>query len=164
MLKSEDKTLFDAYSIRAKLMEDCLIIVDSSGSMYEEGKQAAAEYLLRGMGAFVRDNFPDKSCGVYAWGNTIEKYKPGAPGQRLNQEVLVKFVAEHQDTPMILISDGNISDDPGDPLAPLANKEDFFVVMVGVDADQKRLEKIVGKHRVFDSMDALESIRRLLLR
>ena len=60
--------------------EDCLIILDSSGSMNEEGKRIAGEYLLRAMAGFIRDYFPGVRCGAYAWGEGVARYSGKSVG------------------------------------------------------------------------------------
>ena len=133
--------------------EDCLIILDSSGSMNEEGKRIAGEYLLRAMAGFIRDYFPGVRCGAYAWGEGVARYSG----------TLAAFVAEHQDAPMILISDGNFPERDRTVLAGLSGVERIRAVLVGADANRPRLQKIIGQGRVFESTDAIECTRQLLM-
>lgn len=145
--------------------EDCLIILDSSGSMNEEGKRTAGEYLLRAMAGFIRDSFPGLCCRAYTWGKGIARYgdKSVDDGAKLDAGALATFVAEHQDTPMILISDGNFSERDHKALAGLSGIERIHAVMVGADANRPRLQKIIGRGRVFESADAIECVRQLLM-
>ena len=145
--------------------EDCLIILDSSGSMNEEGKRAAGEYLLRAMAGFICDCFPGVRCGAYAWGESVVHYgdKSIGDGIKLNAGALAAFVAEHQDTPMILISDGNFPERNRKALGSLSKNERIRAVMVGADANRPRLQKIIGRGRVFESADAIECARQLLM-
>lgn len=145
--------------------EDCLIILDSSGSMNEEGKRAAGEYLLRAMAGFIRDSFPGLCCRAYTWGKGITRYgdKSVDDGAKLDAGALAAFVAEHQDTPMILISDGNFSERDRKALVGLSGIERIRAVMVGSDANRPRLQKIIGRGRVFESADAIECARQLLM-
>jgi len=146
--------------------EDCLIILDSSGSMNEEGKGTAVEYLLRAMVGFIRDGFPGVRCGACAWGEDVARYgdKSVGDGVKLDAGALAAFVAEHQDTPMILISDGNFPERDRKALACLSGIERVRAVMVGADANRPRLQKIIGRDRVFESADAIECARQLLMR
>lgn len=145
--------------------ENCLIILDSSGSMNEEGKQTAGEYLLRAVAGFLRDGFPGVCCGAYTWGADIARYggKPAAGGAKLNADALAAFAVNHRDTPMILISDGNFSERDCRALAGLSKIERIRAVMVGADANRLRLQKIIGQGRVFESADAIECARQLLM-
>ncbi len=145
--------------------EDCLIIVDSSGSMNEEGKRIAGEYLLCAIAGFVRDYFPEIRYGVYAWGNNVVRYdkKSVGDGVKLNASTLATFLAEHQDSAVIIISDGNFSDRDRNVLIGLTKMERICAVMVGADANYPRLQKIIGRTRVFESADAIECTRQLLM-
>lgn len=145
--------------------EDCLIILDSSGSMNEEGKRTAGEYLLRATAGFIRDYFPGVRCGAYTWGECVARYgdKSVGDGAKLNAGALAAFVAEHQDTPIILISDGNYPERDCKALADLSGIERIRAVMVGADANRPRLQKIIGRGRVFESADAIECARQLLI-
>ena len=145
--------------------EDCLIILDSSGSMNEEGKRIAGEYLLRAMAGFIRDYFPGVRCGAYAWGEGVARYsgKSVGNGAKLDAGALAAFVAEHQDAPMILISDGNFPERDRTVLAGLSGVERIRAVLVGADANRPRLQKIIGQGRVFESADAIECVRQLLM-
>lgn len=146
-------------------MEDCLIVLDSSGSMNEEGKQAAGEYLLRAIVGFLRDCFPRVRCGAYSWSANVVRYgeKPAGGGAKLDGGALAAFVAEHQDKPVILISDGNFSERDRRALADLSGAEGIRAVMVGADANRHKLQKIIGRDRVFESADAIECARQLLM-
>ena len=145
--------------------EDCLMILDSSGSMNEDGKRTAGEYLLRAMAGFIRDRFPGVRCGAYVWGEGIARYgdKSAGGGARLDAGALAAFAAEHQDTPMILISDGNFPERDRKALISLSGIEHIRAVMVGADANRPRLQKIFGRGRVFESADAVECARQLLM-
>lgn len=144
--------------------EDCFIVLDASGSMNEEGKRAAGEYLLRAIAGFIRDSFPGIRCGIYTWGEGVARYgdRFAVEGSKLNADALTTFVAEHQDMPIILISDGNILQQG--TLLRLSVIENIRAIMVGADANQIKLQKIVGQGRVFESADAIECARQLLLR
>lgn len=142
-----------------------MIILDSSGSMNEEGKQAAGEYLLRAVAGFIRDCFPQVRCGAYAWGADVVRYggKSAGDGAKADTRALVAFVAEHSDTPTILISDGNFSEHDRRALTGLSERKRIRAVIVGADANRPRLQKIVGRSRVFESTDAVECARQLLM-
>lgn len=146
--------------------EDCLIVLDVSGSMDEEGKRTAGEYLLRAIAGFIRDSFPGVRCRAYAWGEGVAPYgdRSVSEGAGLDAEALTAFVAAHQGTPIILISDGNFMQRDGRTLAGLHRMEGIRAVMVGADANRTRLQKIVGQGRVFESADAVECARQLLQR
>lgn len=145
--------------------EDCLIILDSSGSMNEEGKRTAGEYLLCAIAGFIRDYFPGVRYGAYACGKGVVRYgdKSVGDGAKLDAGALAAFVAEHQDTPMLLISDGNFPERDRQVLIGLSGIERIRAVMVGADANRPRLQKIIGQGRVFESADAIECARQLLM-
>lgn len=146
--------------------EDFLIILDSSGSMNEAGKRTAGEYLLRAVAGFIRDCFHEVRCGAYAWGESVVRYgsKSIGDGVKLNAGALTAFAAEHQDAPMILISDGNFSERDCKTLAGLPGIERIRAVMIGADANRLRLQKIIDQDRIFESVDVLECARQLLMR
>lgn len=145
--------------------ENCLIILDSSGSMNEEGKRTAAEYLLRAMVGFIRDYFPGVRCGAYSWGEKVTQYgdKSVNDGSQLNADALAAFVTEYQDIPIILISDGNFSECDRKSLVGMSVIEHIRAVMVGADANRPKLQKIIGQSRVYESTDAIECVRQLLM-
>lgn len=145
-------------------MEDCVIVLDSSGSMREEGKQAAGEYLLRTIASFVRSSFPDRHYGAYAWCESMVRFgdKMAGGGSRLNPDALIQFTAEHQGIPIILISDGNFAAIEKKTLANLPDNVRISVVMAGADANCTALQKLFGPSRVFESIDAIECVRQLL--
>lgn len=144
--------------------EDFLILLDSSGSMSEEGKRAAGEYLLRAMVGFVRDSFPEMRIGAYACGVGVVHYGDKSAGDdpKLHAEALAAFAAEHKDTPMILLSDGIFSERDRRALAGLSGSKRICAVMVGADANRSGLQKLLGRDRVFEPADALECARQLL--
>jgi hypothetical protein len=146
--------------------EDCLIILDSSGSMNEEGKRIAGEYLLCAIAGFIRDSFPRVRYGAYRWGKSITRYgeKSFDDATVLDAGALATFVAEHQNTPLLLISDGNFSERDCTALAGLPGIERIRAVMIGAEANRPRLQKIIGQSRVFESADAIECARQLLIR
>lgn len=146
--------------------ENCLIVLDSSGSMNEEGKRVAGEYLLRAMVGFIRDRFPQVHCGAYAWGESVARYEGKSACDRAKPDAgaLAAFASEHQDTSMVLISDGNFSRHDCTVLSGLAGLAHIHVVVVGADANRHTLRKLVGPGRVFESAGAVECVRQLLQR
>lgn len=145
--------------------ENCLIILDLSGSMKEEGKQAAEEYLICAILGFIHDYFPKVYCGVYGWAKNIIHYDAKSTGDwtKLNAGALIDFVKRHPDKPIILLSDGNFSPYDCEMLCSLSEVDCIRAVMIGADANRYYLEDVVGKNHVFEAADGIECVRQLLI-
>ena len=140
------------------------VIIDSSGSMYEEGKRAASIYIAKSIAGFTKSHYPSTESAVLSWSNAIEKF-PGASLSKRKPDFgpLVSFVKEHTDSHIILLTDGSFEKNDQDALAQLASHKSLSVVLMGADANDIFVKQALGKERVYAAVDGLMCVHDLFL-
>lgn len=140
------------------------VIIDSSGSMYEEGKRAASIYIAKSIDGFTKSHYPSTERTVLSWSNAIEKF----PGKSLSKSKpdfgpLVSFVKEHTDSHIIILTDGIFEKNDQDALAHLATHKSLSIVLIGADANDIYAKQALGEERVYEAVDGLMCAHDLFL-
>lgn len=147
------------------MKDECLIILDSSGSMKEEGKAAACDYLCRSVIGFIRDHYPETGYSVFRWSKQIAAYADSSIQDENSADAtaLLSFISEHKEEKIVLITDGNFSSGDRRKLSSLSDSGHIRILALGADANIPALRRFVGKERIFDAADSVECIRQMML-
>lgn len=139
------------------------IVVDASGSMAEDDKNAVVKYLLNGISNVTElTDFRDVDFVLYQWGQTskkiesLEKAKIEFAGksQVSGLEELTQMIDENQ--PLIFISDGNFNS--GDKASIKTLSKYIVSIFVGIDANRAILQDISTEGIVYAVTDFVQAI------
>ena len=143
-------------------MKNINIIVDASGSMGEDEKNAVVKYLLNGMSSVQKNKSLDISLSLYQWGvetkkiDDIEKAKIILVGKNTIEGLdALCSLLDSQDA-VILISDGNFESDVKKKIKELSNN--ILPISVGVDANRTILQDISTSKIVYSVVDFVQAL------
>lgn len=142
------------------------IVVDASGSMVEDGKNAVVKYLLNGIiSASKKNEFKDLEFELFQWGketkkiDNIEKAKINFAGKSDIKGLVILENLLNVNKPILLISDGNFDSDEKEKIKCFAKK--IITIFVGVDANKSILQNISTDTTVFSVEDLFQALREL---
>lgn len=139
------------------------IVVDASGSMAEDDKNAVVKYLLNGIcNVTGTTDFDNIEFVLYQWGQkskkieNLEKAKIEFSGKSpiSGLEELKQMIDENET--MIFVSDGNF--DSGDKVQIKKMSVKIIPIFVGVDANRTILQDIATEKVVYSVTDFTQAI------
>lgn len=134
-----------------------LILIDTSGSMMEDGKRAIIMYVVNAI-----KNTLTEEPKIYTWDKNI---KPLAGklefGITNDAGSLSSFFDKHNDEPIILITDGCFSLNIKSIIKKYSNQ--LFCVLVGRDSNIITIQRTLGVNNTFEAPDTVACISRYLL-
>ena len=139
------------------------IVVDASGSMAEDDKNAVVKYLLIGISHAVElELLCDIEFSLYQWGRTskklanLENAKIEFSGKASKSELSTLRPLIDENQPLIFISDGNFNSEEKNSIKTLSH---FIVpIFVGVDADRASLQNISTEGIVYSVPDFMQAL------
>lgn len=143
-------------------MKNINIIIDASGSMGEDEKNAVVKYLLNGMSSVQKNKSLDISLSLYQWGvetkkiDDIEKAKISFVGKNTIEGLDVLYSLLDSQDVVILISDGNFESDVKKKIKELSNN--ILTISVGVDANRTILQDISTSKIVYSVVDFVQAL------
>lgn len=142
------------------------IVVDSSGSMKEDDKNAVVKYLLNGINNILeKEEFKDYEFEVFQWGactkkfENLEKTKIEFLGRTNDKEFDILINLMDKKGTILLISDGNFSRSVKEKLKNLDMK--IVPIVVGSDANKSMLQDISTNKSIFSAVDLLQAIKNI---
>ena len=149
-------------------MKKIIVIVDTSGSMAEDDKNAVVRYLLSDIGNLrEKEEFSDCFFALYGWGEALQKVEDwgnirfafsGRSGTGGLEEIGKE---EKEYGSLLLISDGNFTEDVKNAFLKLGRDRRTAVISVGMDARRSVLREISTKGEVFAVTELVTAVRSL---
>jgi hypothetical protein len=138
------------------------IIVDTSGSMNEEGKSSVIKSILFAVERFIADSESDDEYEVILLNEDAEIYAPENPVKfkgSINDSKLKDLLAA-SNTNIMFITDGNLS---SKVIEKLDKCESVIrcVLLVGADANKAKLRKIVEADSIYETTDLITCLLKL---
>jgi von willebrand factor type A domain len=139
------------------------IVVDASGSMAEDDKNAVVKYLLNGIcNVMGTPGLGDVEFALYQWGqeskkiDNLEKAKIEFTGKSplSGLEELKQIIDENQT--MIFVSDGNFNS--GDKAQIKKMSVNIIPIFVGIDANRTILQDIATEKVVYSVADFMQAV------
>ena len=144
-----------------------VVLIDSSGSFFENGKRGLQTYLIDAIYHASKTIFHQEAeISFFTWAESVIPYEPyekinfgGNANLDSFREWLLK-IEEH--TEIILLSDGNFRSEPDD-LYLLAKNRNIRIIAfaVGADASRGTLALFSEWHKVQNPDSVLNVIRKL---
>ncbi|MCD7826414.1 MAG: hypothetical protein LUH14_10730 [Clostridiaceae bacterium] len=139
-----------------------IILVDCSGSMAEMGKGSVVKYVLLAVQRTMESEFPAQDYKILLWNDSLEEYTPGSFPRFLfsgktEADVLQPVLAEVQNRNLLLISDGEYTDECKKVLKNA--REEAWVLMIGADCNKARLQSTFYKDRIYAVEDVVTCVR-----
>lgn len=133
---------------------DNLIIIDSSGSMMEDGKKSVIMYVLNAI-----KNTLTEDIKIFSWDKEIKPFSGKLEfGITNDSDSLSTFFDRHNDNPVLLITDGCFSSSVKAVIKK--HSKSIVCVLVGIDSSINSLQKTIGANNVFESSDTVTCISR----
>lgn len=136
---------------------DNLILIDTSGSMMEDGKRSVIMYVLNTI-----KNIAAGEPEIYLWSSEIKpfcgKMEFGAAND-LNS--ISDFLSLHKDKPILIITDGCFPQRIKSVLKE--HSGNLVFIIVGVDSSVTALQKLFGANNVFEAADTAACVYRHLV-
>ena len=140
------------------------VLIDSSGSMNEDGKLSALKYLLYAITNVVREQYNDMIDFEFVQWSTdiskLEKLNMLVTNGKLNECVLNEYFEFNSPDSIIFISDGNF--DASLRTAILNVSKNIYVVCVGLDSDEYNLRMVSTDSVVYKACDIEHVIKKCL--
>lgn len=139
------------------------IVVDASGSMAEDDKNAVIKYLLNGIcNVMGTTDFGDIEFVLYQWGQESkkienwEKAKIEFAGKSLlsGLEELKQMIDENQT--MIFVSDGNFNREDKAQIKKMS--KNIIPIFVGIDANRTILQDIATEKVAYSVTDFMQAL------
>lgn len=133
-----------------------IILIDTSGSMTEDGKKSVIMYILNTI-----KNTLNEEMRIYIWNEEIKQYSGKLEFGKTNSSMkLSAFLNENIDENILIISDGCFSSEIKSVLKKYSEK--LICILVGIDSNLKTLQKTFGLYNVFEASDTVAGISRYL--
>ena len=139
------------------------IVVDASGSMAEDDKNAVVKYFLNGIvNIHETSEFDNIDFVLYQWGeeskkiesliNTKLEFKGKASISEI--EILRQYIDRNQ--PVIFVSDGNLTKEEKAGIKELS--VNILPIFVGIDANKAILKEIATEKVVYSIPDFMQCV------
>ena len=133
---------------------DNLIIIDSSGSMMEEGKKSVIMYILNAI-----KNTLTEEVNIFSCDKEIKPFSGKLEfGITNDPKSLSTFFDQHNDNPVLLITDGCFSSNVKAVIKKYSKS--IVCILVGIDSSIISLQKTIGTNNAFESSDTVTCISR----
>ncbi|MDO5519828.1 MAG: VWA domain-containing protein [bacterium] len=144
------------------------IIVDASGSMAEDDKNAVVKYMLNGIcNASRTDYFANIGFDLFQWGKVtkrienMEKAKIEFSGKsNVNGLEILNDLLGDQES-IVLISDGNMEPAEKQKLKSMGKR--IIPIYVGIDANRSVLQEVSTNKVVYSVMDFMQALSDALI-
>ena len=135
---------------------DNIILIDISGSMMEDGKKSVIMYVINTI-----KNTLTAEPTVYTWDKEIKPFSGKIEfGISNDSSSISSFFDEHNDEPIILITDGCFSSNIKSIIKKHSQK--IVCILVGIDSSIVSMQRTVGVNHTFEASDTVTCISRYL--
>lgn len=135
---------------------DNLIVIDTSGSMMEDGKKSVIMYIINA----IRNTLTEKPK-IYTWDKEIKPFSGKLKfGVTNDSSSLLSFFDKHNDEPVLLITDGCFSSNIKSIIKKHSKK--LVCILVGIDSNIITLQKTIGANNAFEASDTVACISRYI--
>lgn len=139
------------------------IVVDTSGSMSEDDKNAVVKYFLNGIvNIHETSEFDNIDFVLYQWGEESKKIESlinaklefKGKASISGVEILRQYIDRNQ--PVIFVSDGNLSKEEKAGIKELS--VNILPIFVGIDTNKAILKEIATKKVVYSIPDFMQCV------
>ncbi len=140
-----------------------IVLIDTSGSMCEEGKKSIIRYLINAIKGVKNERYPDKELNMYYWNEQIVPYSEKVKFEgKSGEKILKEFLDEHNDESILLIGDGNYSDDIRRIIKENSNR--ILFLMVGSECNKNKLGRVINDEQIFEAVDVVSCLGEFMNR
>ena len=139
------------------------IVVDASGSMAEDDKNAVVKYLINSICNVIQtEEFSDVEVVLFQWAKNsirfenIEKAKLEFKGKASYDDFKPTEDEIEYESPMILISDGGFSKNDKVKIEKMSRK--IIPIFIGIDANRSILKDIATDKVVYSVVDFMQAL------
>lgn len=141
------------------------ILIDTSGSMAEDGKYAVIQNLIYTISRVLKkDEYKSYQVNILQWSENIEVIRKVSDLQfsgRISSVALKEYLDNEEAAQVILlISDGNFSNKEKN-IFKNSNSKYFYCMAVGLDADTFTLKKIASSGYVFEVPNIMSALKKV---
>ncbi len=140
-----------------------LILVDTSGSMAEEGKKSVIRYLLYAIDNFYKNEYSVEIASIYLWAEKIEKFELNQKiqyGGKADISTLSEFL-KNETRPVLIITNGNYTSKVEKKITENISNKKIIAMLIGPDNNKVRLLNTFGAINIFETEDLFECLRFL---
>jgi len=140
-----------------------LILVDTSGSMAEEGKKSVIRYILYAIDNFYKNEYSGEIASIYLWADKIEKFELNQKiqyGGKSDISALSEFL-KSETRPVLIITDGNYTSKVEKKITENFSNKKIIAMLIGPDSNKVRLLNTFGAINIFETEDLFECLRFL---
>lgn len=135
---------------------DNLILIDTSGSMMEDGKKSVIMYLINTI-----KNTLAGDTSIYTWDKEIKSFSGKIEfGISNDPSSISSFFENHNNEPIILITDGCFTSNIKSIIKKHSPK--LVCILVGIDSSIVSMQRTVGVSNAFEASDTVACISRYL--
>lgn len=149
------------------------IIIDVSGSMKEDGKNFLLDYIFQSIVNLTKkDDFSKFVFDIYIWQDNILKIYPSEEDTKKkskiklqdldfsikqNEKALTEFIENNSDSSIMLITDGNFSNNFRKTLEKIGKNNPLVLLQFGNDYNNFT-NKITKKELIFKTSELISAI------
>lgn len=135
---------------------DNIILIDTSGSMMEDGKKSVIMYVIN----TIKNTLTEEPT-VYTWDKEIKPFTGKIEfGTSNGSSAISSFFDEHNDEPIFLITDGCFSSEIKTIIKKHTKK--LVCLLIGIDSNIVAFQRILGYNNTFEAPDTVACISRYL--
>lgn len=138
-----------------------IILVDSSGSMAEEGKKSVVKYILYAIEGIIKADWANREYDILFWNEKIGENngKMNFEGS-CNMKAIREYCNQNADVDLLFVTDGNYSSELSGFL--MEKKIKSIALAVGNDSNKARLMKTFGMSNVYQATDVTTCINNFM--
>lgn len=140
------------------------VLVDASGSMVENGKEAVVKYLLYAINGYANE---DKRLFIklFLWGSSlkeIESISKAELGEGRASEEVAGFLRDHSKDMNLVITDGGFTRETKNGIRNILDRKDIYYVGVGCDCNMPSLRNVADSEHIYLAQDVIACLRKMV--
>lgn len=137
------------------------ILVDTTGSICEEGKRSLVKYFLLTVKRMLQKQWSDCEVEIYTWNNEIKPLDSKITFcGKADANYLQDFLADKKDCTFLLVTDGEYSEEVKRVLRTSGVR--LNVLMIGSDCNKVASRKIAGEKHLFEMCDLMACLHQFM--
>ncbi len=139
------------------------VLIDVSGSMSENGKDAVVKYLLYAINSYIVENTAS-SIKMFQWGQDIHEIESTAQiefGAGKATEKIADFLCKDKGEMSIVITDGGFSRKIKNEIKKMQNREYIYYIGVGCDCNLPSLRNVADLEHIYNAQDIITCLKKI---
>ncbi len=139
------------------------VLIDVSGSMCENGKEAIVKYLIYAMNGYIKENMTS-SVRLFQWDQNIREIE--SPTQiefssGKTSERIVEFLNKNNGELHLVVTDGGFSRIVKNELKKIENRKNIYYIGIGCDCNLPSLRSVADLEHIYSAQDIITCLKKM---